>query len=153
MEQHNRVVATCGCFDIIHAGHIELLRAMRCIGGEVVVFLNSDDSTRRIKGEDRPFMPVEHREAILQSIRYVDSVISFDDDTVINALHLFFERREDINSGNFFWVKHWEYAPTDIPERDCVEQHGGIVLFMGSAKVDNSSALVAKFRGNHENLA
>ena len=147
MACNHKVVGTCGCFDLIHDGHIKLLEAMRCIGDEVIVFLNSDDSVRRIKGEGRPVLPFAARAKILGSIRYVNSIIPFHEDTVISALQKFFDNRPDVGCGNFFWLKHWEYAQSDIPEREVIEKRGGIVLFFGGEKLISSAKIIDSIIG------
>tara|TARA_Y100000310_G_scaffold75393_1_gene71684 strand:- start:1339 stop:1731 length:393 start_codon:yes stop_codon:yes gene_type:complete len=74
------VIFTNGCFDILHRGHVELLQFCKGLG-EVVVGLNSDESVRRIKGESRPINNQEDREFLLRSLKFVDNVIIFDEDT------------------------------------------------------------------------
>ena len=74
-------VFTNGCFDIIHRGHIELLRQSREMGDFLVIGLNTDDSVYRLKGFGRPVNDQESRKAVLDAIRYVDYVIFFDEDT------------------------------------------------------------------------
>jgi D-beta-D-heptose 7-phosphate kinase/D-beta-D-heptose 1-phosphate adenosyltransferase len=76
-----RTVFTNGCFDIIHRGHLELLKYCRSLGGKVVIGLNSDKSVRGIKGKNRPINNQEDRKFLLESLRYVDKVIIFDEDT------------------------------------------------------------------------
>ena len=78
-------VFTNGCFDILHRGHIELLRHCKSLG-YVVVGLNTDASVRRLKGEPRPFNNQEDRRFLLQSCRYVDDVVFFDEDTPSNLI-------------------------------------------------------------------
>ena len=75
------VVFTNGCFDILHRGHIELLRFCKECGDIVVVGLNDDKSVKILKGESRPFNSESDRKLILESLRYVDKVILFDDET------------------------------------------------------------------------
>jgi len=75
-----RTVFTNGCFDILHRGHMELLRYCRTLG-YVVVGLNSDSSVRKLKGTDRPFFSQQDRQFVLQSCKYVDEVIIFDEET------------------------------------------------------------------------
>ena len=75
------LVFTNGCFDILHRGHIELLKFCRGSGNIVFVGLNSDKSVKLLKGDKRPFNTEEDRKAILESIRYVDKVIIFDEET------------------------------------------------------------------------
>lgn len=76
-----KTVFTNGCFDILHRGHIELLRESKKLGGRLVVGLNSDESVRRLKGNDRPVNNQEERKALLESLEWVDEVVIFDEDT------------------------------------------------------------------------
>ena len=75
------IVFTNGCFDIIHRGHIELLSAAKKKGDRLIVGLNSDQSVKRLKGNDRPLQPVEDRAMILDAIESVDMVVFFEEDT------------------------------------------------------------------------
>ena len=81
-----KVVFTNGCFDILHRGHIELLKFCKSIGDEVIVGLNSDSSVKKLKGKSRPINACEDREALLRSIKFVDDVIVFEDDTPLNII-------------------------------------------------------------------
>jgi D-beta-D-heptose 7-phosphate kinase/D-beta-D-heptose 1-phosphate adenosyltransferase len=80
-ELGRKIVFTNGCFDILHRGHIEYLRASRACGDVLIVGLNSDASVRRLKGPARPVVPEEDRAAILAEIAAVDYVVIFDEDT------------------------------------------------------------------------
>src|SRR5207302_10052380 len=80
------VVATGGCFDLLHAGHVATLEAARQLGDRLVVLLNSDASVRRLKGPDRPIQPAADRACVLTALSSVDEVIVFDEDTPIRAL-------------------------------------------------------------------
>lgn len=75
------VVFTNGCFDILHRGHAEYLRAARELGDVLVVGLNADDSVRRLKGPTRPVNPQEDRAYLLASLAAVDAVTLFEEDT------------------------------------------------------------------------
>jgi len=75
-----KMIFTNGCFDILHRGHFELLRYCKSLGS-VVVGLNSDDSVKRLKGETRPVYSVLDRKFALESCKYVDLVVIFDEDT------------------------------------------------------------------------
>ena len=81
-----KVVFTNGCFDILHRGHVELLRECASLGDFVVVGLNSDKSVRRLKGEDRPINSEMDRKLVLESIKYVDEVFIFEQDTPIDLI-------------------------------------------------------------------
>ena len=77
-----RVVFTNGCFDLLHAGHVHLLRAARELGDHLVVGLNSDQSVARLKGPDRPVMPLEDRTAIVGALEMVEVVVVFPKEPV-----------------------------------------------------------------------
>lgn len=82
----NNVVFTNGCFDILHVGHIQLLKYCKSIGDLVVIGLNSDDSISRLKGPQRPINNQEDRKTMLESIKYVDKVLIFDELTPLNLI-------------------------------------------------------------------
>ncbi len=81
-----KTIFTNGCFDIIHRGHIELLKFCSTLG-RVVVGLNSDSSTRNIKGESRPINNQADRELLLRSIKYVDEVVIFNETTPLRLIN------------------------------------------------------------------
>lgn len=85
MQSSQKVVFTNGCFDILHRGHYELLAFCKTMG-KVTVGLNSDESIRRLKGQNRPINREDDRVFALQSCRYVDDVIIFDEDTPIRLI-------------------------------------------------------------------
>lgn len=78
-------IFTNGCFDIIHRGHIELLKYCKTLG-YVIVGLNSDSSVKKLKGENRPINNQEDRKILLESLKYIDEVIIFDDETPYNLI-------------------------------------------------------------------
>ena len=76
-----------GCFDIIHAGHIEMLKYARSEGDRVVVGLDTDERVQQSKGMDRPINSLPNRTAVMEAIKYVDEVVSFgSDDALRNAI-------------------------------------------------------------------
>jgi D-beta-D-heptose 7-phosphate kinase/D-beta-D-heptose 1-phosphate adenosyltransferase len=75
------IVAANGCFDVLHAGHVALLREGRAQGDVLVVLLNSDASIRRLKGPARPVHPLEDRALVISALACVDYVTAFDEDT------------------------------------------------------------------------
>lgn len=83
---NNTLVFTNGCFDVLHIGHIELLKYSKSIGKTVVVGLNSDDSITKLKGPSRPINSQADRKLMLESIRYVDKVIIFDELTPLRLI-------------------------------------------------------------------
>lgn len=89
-DPRGKVVFTNGIFDILHQGHIELLRWARNLGDRLVVGINSDASARALKGEGRPINSQENRKAVLQALRFVDEVVIFEEDKpseLIQQLH------------------------------------------------------------------
>lgn len=110
------VVATGGCFDLVHAGHIETLRAARSLGDCLIVLLNDDDSVRRLKGPGRPVTTAADRAAVIGALGCVDAVVEFPEDTPERAL---VDLRPDC------WVKGGDYLAGDLPEASLVESWGG----------------------------
>jgi rfaE bifunctional protein nucleotidyltransferase chain/domain len=110
------VVATGGCFDLLHAGHVRMLETARALGDCLVVCLNSDDSVRRLKGPDRPIVPAHDRAAVLSGLACVDAVAVFSEDTPEALLA---RLRPDI------WAKGADYAVEDLPEAALVASWGG----------------------------
>lgn len=82
----NKVIFTNGCFDIIHRGHLELLKFCKEIGDKVIVGINSDKSIQKLKGNDRPINNELDRKFLLESLKYVDKVIIFEDNTPYNLI-------------------------------------------------------------------
>jgi rfaE bifunctional protein nucleotidyltransferase chain/domain len=81
-----KVIFTNGCFDILHSGHIELLRSARALGDALVVAINSDASVGRMKGPNRPIIPEHERAELLDAMEMVDLVCTFDEDTPLEAI-------------------------------------------------------------------
>jgi rfaE bifunctional protein nucleotidyltransferase chain/domain len=113
------VVFTNGVFDLLHRGHLEYLHEARELGTLLVVGLNSDDSVRRIKGPERPLTSAEDRAFALASLRYVDHVVIFDEDTPEELIRLL---------NPHVLVKGGDYAPTEIVGFDSVTRNGGKVI-------------------------
>jgi rfaE bifunctional protein nucleotidyltransferase chain/domain len=127
------VVATGGCFDLLHAGHVEVLRAARSLGDCLVVCLNSDDSVRRLKGPDRPIVTAADRAAVLRGLDSVDAVVVFDEDTPTRLLA---ELRPDI------FAKGGDYAVADLPEAGVVAAWGGQAVVLPYLTGRSTSTLI-----------
>jgi D-beta-D-heptose 7-phosphate kinase / D-beta-D-heptose 1-phosphate adenosyltransferase len=115
------VVATGGCFDVLHAGHVACLEAARRLGDALVVLLNSDASVRRLKGPDRPVQPAQDRARVLRGLSSVDDVVVFDEDDPRVALDVL---RPDV------WAKGGDYGGAPMPEADLVRGWGGRVVLL-----------------------
>ncbi|MBF6137771.1 SIS domain-containing protein [Nocardia otitidiscaviarum] len=129
------VVATGGCFDILHDGHRELLETARTLGDCLIVLLNSDASVTRLKGPGRPLVPVTQRAAMVAAFGCVDAVVVFDEDTPADALGVL---RPDI------WVKGGDYGHNEMPEQAVVEHHGGVVVLGPYQEGVSTSELIAR---------
>lgn len=105
----NKIVFTNGCFDVIHRGHVELLKYCKSLGNIVYVGLNSDQSVKRLKGPARPYNLQKDRQFILESIKFVDNVYIFDEDTPYELIK---KLKPDII------VKGGDYDPKDVVGND-----------------------------------
>ncbi|MFN7967058.1 MAG: D-glycero-beta-D-manno-heptose 1-phosphate adenylyltransferase [Acidobacteriota bacterium] len=83
---HKRVAFTNGCFDLLHTGHLALLTAARQAADALIVAVNTDSSTRRLKGDKRPIVPELERVELLLALEPVDQVVLFDEDTPLQAI-------------------------------------------------------------------
>jgi D-beta-D-heptose 7-phosphate kinase / D-beta-D-heptose 1-phosphate adenosyltransferase len=110
------VVATGGCFDLLHAGHAAMLEAARSLGDCLIVCLNADASVRRLKGEARPVVGQEDRAALLRALSCVDGVAIFDEDVPERVLR---ELRPHL------FVKGGDYHAAELPEAATLAQWGG----------------------------
>jgi rfaE bifunctional protein nucleotidyltransferase chain/domain/rfaE bifunctional protein kinase chain/domain len=131
-DNGGKVVATGGCFDLLHAGHVRSLIAARELGDCLVVCLNSDASVRRLKGDQRPIMIEQDRAELLLALECVDAVMIFDEDTPEAALE---RLRPDI------WVKGGDYKGERLPEADLVESWGGRCVTVPYHPARSSSGL------------
>ncbi|MBU1105417.1 MAG: D-glycero-beta-D-manno-heptose 1-phosphate adenylyltransferase [Candidatus Riflebacteria bacterium] len=113
-----RAVFTNGCFDILHPGHVYVLQEARKLGEMLIVGLNSDDSVRRLKGEDRPYHCCEDRAAVLAALACVDYVVSFSEDTPKRLIEALTPK---------ILVKGGDYNHETIVGADWVTSHGGEV--------------------------
>jgi D-beta-D-heptose 7-phosphate kinase/D-beta-D-heptose 1-phosphate adenosyltransferase len=113
------VVATGGCFDLLHPGHVHTLQAARGLGDCLVVLVNGDASVRRLKGDGRPVVSERERAAVLMALACVDAVEIFSEDTPATAMQ---RLRPDV------WVKGGDYAVRPLPEAAVLERWGGRVV-------------------------
>lgn len=114
-----RIAFTNGCFDLLHPGHVALLRAASAEGDKLVVGLNSDASVRRLKGAQRPIQTEEARATVLSALRDVDLVIIFDEETPLRLI-------ETLKPDTL--VKGADYKEKDVVGGAFVKEHGGKVV-------------------------
>ena len=135
--ENQSVVFTNGCFDIIHPGHIHILEKAKSYGDVLIVGLNSNRSVKNLKGKSRPINSESDRIKILCSIKHVDHVIVFDEDTPIELIEL-------INPN--FLVKGGDYNKSEIVGADLVEKNGGSVIIIDLLKNYSTSSLIDRFK-------
>jgi D-beta-D-heptose 7-phosphate kinase / D-beta-D-heptose 1-phosphate adenosyltransferase len=135
-----RLVATGGCFDLLHRGHLSLLNQARALGDALIVCLNSDASVRRAKGSGRPVVPQEDRARVLSALAAVDGVAIFEEKTPAALLG---RLQPDI------WVKGQDYADRIMPEAEMVERLGGQVVLLPVVPGYSTTRLVHTARTEH----
>lgn len=132
-KQQKRIVFTNGCFDLLHIGHIKLMEEAKKLGDELVVAINSDTSTRALKGAGRPIIPEMERAHIISALSYVDHVIIFSEPTPEKLIK---ELKPDI------LVKGADYKPEEVVGREIVEDYGGRVVLVPLVKDKSTSRLL-----------
>ena len=130
-----RIVLANGCFDLLHVGHVRYLRAARRLGDVLFVGINSDAAVARLKGPGRPLMPAAERAELVSSLRDVDHVVVFDDDT---ADRLIASLRPHVHA------KGTDYTAESVPEVGAVRAVGGKVAVVGDAKDHSTRDLISR---------
>ena len=136
-EDGKKIVFTNGCFDIIHVGHIRYLSKAKELGDILIVGLNSDESVKKLKGDNRPINSFEDRAILLSSLRFVDSVIMFKEQTPDNLIKKIVP---DI------LVKGGDYKLEDIVGYQTVIENGGQVKTLSFYDGYSSSNYINKIK-------
>src|SRR5215831_4524155 len=129
----DKIILTNGCFDLLHVGHVRYLRAAKQLSGRLIVAVNSDASTRALKGEGRPRVPGDERAEILAALSDVDAVTIFDAPDVTELIRLL---HPDVHA------KGTDYTEDNVPERDVVIACGGRVAIVGDPKDHSTTSLL-----------
>ena len=129
------IVFTNGCFDIIHSGHLDLLKEARSYGDKLIVGLNSDKSISKLKGPDRPIIGQSERKKILSALKFVDEVIIFNEE---NPLKLIKKLKPSI------LVKGADYSKEQVVGGEFVESYGGEIKLVKLTKGKSSSKIINK---------
>ena len=141
LRQRGKVVVfTNGVFDILHAGHVDLLERARALGDALFVGMNTDASTRRLKGERRPYLPQADRARVLAALEVVDAVVPFDEDTPEALVR---RLEPDV------LVKGADYAEQAIVGRETVLSRGGRVVRVPLTEGRSTSAIVEEIVRRH----
>ncbi len=136
-KQKEIIVFTNGCFDIVHKGHIELLKLCRQQGDVVVVGLNSDSSVRAIKGPQRPINNQHDRAAVLAALESVDYVTIFEEPSVLSLVE---KVKPDV------LVKGAQWGQNGVVGREFVESYGGKVVLAPMVEGKSSTATIEKIK-------
>ncbi len=137
IEEELKVVFTNGCFDIIHRGHVEYLNEAKSLGDFLVVGLNSDSSVRKLKGPERPVVNETDRAFVLSSLKAVDAVIIFEEETPYELIKFV---KPD------FLVKGGDWKKEDIVGSDIVEEYGGKVISLKFVDSYSTTGLISKIK-------
>lgn len=129
------VVLTNGVFDLLHVGHVRYLEDARSRGDFLVVAVNSDSCTEKLKGRGRPLVPCEERMEVLAGLWFVDYVTCFDEPTADKLLE---QLRPSL------YAKGTEYTLKTLPERDTLKQLDLKAIFVGDKKTHSTSKLLDK---------
>jgi len=136
-RQNKTIVATNGCFDILHVGHLHLLNQAKALGDILIVGINSDRSVSKLKGPERPVVNENERAQIVANLKAVDLVSIFDEDTAVELLK---SLKPDI------YVKGGDYNLKNLPEAEPVISCGGKVKFIELAARKSTTGLIDKIK-------
>jgi len=134
-KQRKKIGFTNGCFDLIHVGHIEYLRAAKKLADILIVAINSDRSVKFLKGSKRPLFPQDERAEILSAFEFVDYVVIFDEPDPAKTISTLLP---DI------LIKGGDYKINEIIGRDTVISHGGKVVTIPEINGKSTSEIINK---------
>jgi rfaE bifunctional protein nucleotidyltransferase chain/domain len=143
-QNGTKIVWTNGCFDLFHFGHLRSLQMARERGDLLIVGVNSDESIRRLKGKDRPIVPLIQRMEIVASLECVHSVVELTDSTPERLIQLLQPH---------VCCKGTDYAPPNgkpIPELPVVEAYGGEMVFLPLIEGFSTTSLIHRILELHQ---
>ena len=136
-KDNKKTVFTNGCFDILHSGHVEYLVRASEMGDKLIIGLNTDNSVKRLKGQNRPVNDELSRAKVLASLFFIDAVCLFDEDT---PLELIKAVKPDI------LVKGGDYKPENIVGFKEVTSYGGVVMSLDFIEGFSSTDIINKLK-------
>tara|TARA_B100000161_G_C33378675_1_gene336765 strand:+ start:210 stop:665 length:456 start_codon:yes stop_codon:yes gene_type:complete len=136
-KTYKKIVFTNGCFDLLHKGHRDLIKQSFSFGDILIVGLNSNESVKRLKGEDRPIQNEVERKNALLNTGYVNEVYIFDDDTPLELINLI---KPDI------LVKGGDYAPNEIVGYEEVTSLGGEIKIVPLTPGFSTTSIIENMR-------
>ena len=134
-QQGRRLVFTNGCFDLLHAGHVDYLERARALGDVLVVGVNSDASVRRLKGSSRPINKLADRMRVLAALGCVDFVVSFSEDTPLRLIQKLTPQ---------VLVKGGDYRASEVVGAEWTREKGGIVRILPFLKGRSTTQMIGR---------
>jgi rfaE bifunctional protein nucleotidyltransferase chain/domain len=131
------LVFTNGHFDLLHVGHLDYLEKARALGDALVVGVNGDDSSGRLKGSGRPLVPAVERARLLAALLPVSGAIIFEDDTADRLISALMPH---------IYVKGGDYRDKPLPERPLVESYGGRVVLIDYLPGHSTTDLIRRVK-------
>ncbi len=139
-SNNQKIVFTNGCFDLLHRGHVHLLRTAKGYGDLLIVGINSDSSVKAIKGPSRPVLPQKDRTELIAAMEMVDYVVLFDEP---DPYRLISSIRPNV------LVKGGDWGKEKIIGGDFVEEDGGRVVVIPYIKGFSSTEIIERIQNNH----
>jgi rfaE bifunctional protein nucleotidyltransferase chain/domain len=132
-KQGKKIVFANGCFDLIHVGHIRFLKSAKKRGDVLVVGINSDASTKRLKGKGRPIINEKARAEIVASFEFVDYVVIFNENTVEKTLKILMPD---------YHAKGTDYTKDTVPEKEISKKIGTKIIIVGDRKKHSTKDII-----------
>lgn len=136
-KRRKKIVFTNGCFDLLHIGHLSLLKQAKRLGDILIVALNTDSSVKRLKGDKRPIVPLKERLEMMSSLEGIDFVTFFAEKTPLKVIRML---KPDV------LVKGGDYKNQVVVGADEVERNGGRVVIVPLVKGKSSTHLLTKIK-------
>lgn len=138
-SNNESIVFTNGCFDLMHAGHVDYLEKAAQFGDRLIVGLNSDESIQRLKGDTRPLNHFQHRAIVLAALAAIDAVVCFTEDTPLNLI-------QGVHPN--ILVKGSDYQLSEIVGAPWVLEQGGQVQRVDFVHQISTSKIIEKIKSN-----
>lgn len=129
------VVFTNGVFDVLHVGHLRYLNASKALGDKLIIALNSDESVKKLKGDNRPINTLADRMELISGLEPVDLVISFEEETPFNVINALIP--DVITKGG-------DYTPDTVVGAEIVTENGGEVIIINFEEGYSSTSIIEK---------
>lgn len=137
IHKDEKIVFTNGCFDILHVGHVRYLKEAARLGERLIIGLNSDESVKQLKGQERPINSEFDRAEMLLALEFVDNVVIFNEETPYNLISII---QPDV------LVKGGDYSPENVVGKDIVENRGGELVLIPFVEGKSTTNIISRIR-------